>query len=156
VWTIWNGWDQAQARRLEPALRVPGLSSPSTGIDSHALMLAYQGEAEGAGATVVLRTPVLCGAVCNDGFELVVGGDDPTTISCRILVNAAGLFAPASAHAIAGIPPERLPSELIGSACRMARSSPAMRGSGPRSGALLSRPRTSSFKVLKLTACRDW
>jgi L-2-hydroxyglutarate oxidase LhgO len=57
--------DQRRARRLEPALRcAAGLLSPSTGIiDSHALMLAYQGEAEGAGAIVVLRTPVLFGAV---------------------------------------------------------------------------------------------
>src|SRR5215468_7983677 len=55
----------AQARRLEPAIDcVAALLSPSTGIvDSHALMLAYQGEAEAAGAVVVLRTPVLSGCV---------------------------------------------------------------------------------------------
>ena len=49
----------SQAQRLEPALHcVAALLSPSTGIiDSHALMLAFQGEAEAAGAMVVLRTP---------------------------------------------------------------------------------------------------
>jgi L-2-hydroxyglutarate oxidase LhgO len=103
--------DQAQAQRLEPALRcIAALLSPSTGIiDSHALMLAYQGEAEAAGAIVVLRTPVLSGVALNDGFKLNVGGDDPTTIRCQFLVNAAGLYAPALAHALEGMPPETIP-----------------------------------------------
>jgi L-2-hydroxyglutarate oxidase LhgO len=102
----------SQARRLEPSLHcVTALLSPSTGIiDSHTLMLAYQGEAEAAGATIVLRTPVLSGRVKSDGFELAIGGDDPTTIRCRILVNAAGLHAPALARALEGLPPETVPS----------------------------------------------
>src|SRR5579885_2591642 len=51
--------DARELRRLEPALAaLGGLLSPSTGIiDSHALMLAYQGEAEAAGAMVVFRAP---------------------------------------------------------------------------------------------------
>ena len=59
--TISNG--SRRARRSGSNRRcdcVAALLSPSTGIiDSHALMLAYQGEAEAAGAMVVLRTPVL-------------------------------------------------------------------------------------------------
>jgi L-2-hydroxyglutarate oxidase LhgO len=86
------------------------LLSPSTGIvDSHALMLAYQGEAEAAGAMVVLRTPVLSGKVRDDGFDLAIGGDEPTAIRCRFLVNAAGLYAPALARAVEGVPPETIP-----------------------------------------------
>ena len=86
------------------------LLSPSTGIiDSHALMLAYQGEAETAGAVVAFRTPVERGHVRADGFELSVGGDEPTTLRCRMLVNAAGLYAPAMARAIEGVPPESIP-----------------------------------------------
>src|SRR5437763_9618577 len=68
----------AEARRLEPELNcVAALLSPSTGIiDSHALMLAYQGEAEDAGAVVAFRAPVLSGRVLgNGGFGLSVGGD---------------------------------------------------------------------------------
>jgi L-2-hydroxyglutarate oxidase LhgO len=101
----------AQAQRLEPELHcVAALLSPSTGIiDSHALMLAYQGEAEAAGAFVALRSPVLSGRIVGDGFELAVGGADPTTIRCRLLVNTAGLFAPALARTIDGIPPESIP-----------------------------------------------
>jgi L-2-hydroxyglutarate oxidase LhgO len=100
-----------QAQRLEPALHcVAALLSPSTGIiDSHALMLAFQGEAEAAGAVVVLRTPVLCGRARGDGFDLAIGGDEPTSIRCRCLVNAAGLYAPALAGAIDGVPRETIP-----------------------------------------------
>ncbi len=87
------------------------LLSPSTGIiDSHALMLAYQGEAEAAGAMIVLRTPILSGVVGTDGFDLTVGGAEPGTIHCRFLVNAAGLHAPALAAAIAGIPAGTIPT----------------------------------------------
>jgi L-2-hydroxyglutarate oxidase LhgO len=101
----------SQAQHLEPALRcVTALLSPSTGIiDSHALMLTYQGEAEAAGAAVILRTPVISGAVRDPGFELAIGGNEPTTIRCRWLVNAAGLYAPALAHAIAEVPPATIP-----------------------------------------------
>ena len=101
----------SEAQRLEPELDcVAALLSPSTGIiDSHALMLAYQGEAEEAGAFVAFRSPVLGGRVRTDGFELDVGGDEPTTIRCRILVNAAGLHAPSLARAIDGVPSETIP-----------------------------------------------
>jgi len=100
-----------QAQCLEPELDcVAALLSPSTGIiDSHALMLAFQGEAEAAGAMVVLRTPVLSGGVRADGFDLAIGGDEPTCIRCRCLVNAAGLYAPALAQAIDGVPRETIP-----------------------------------------------
>src|SRR5881398_3558706 len=60
------------AQRMEPELNcVTALLSPSTGIvDSHALMLAYQGEAEAVGGFVAFRAPVLGGHVRKDGFEL--------------------------------------------------------------------------------------
>ena len=65
-----------QVQRLEAALRcVAALLSPSTGIiDSHALMLAFQGEAEEDGAMVVLRASVLSGRIRDDGFDLAIGG----------------------------------------------------------------------------------
>ena len=101
----------AEAQRLEPDLHcIAALLSPATGIiDSHALMLAYQGEAEAAGAVVAFRSPVLAGRVRAEGFELEVGGDEPTTLRCHILVNAAGLHAPALARAIDGVPPASIP-----------------------------------------------
>jgi L-2-hydroxyglutarate oxidase LhgO len=101
----------AQAQRLEPALNcVAALLSPSTGIiDSHALMLAYQGEAEAAGALIALRAPILSAIAGPDGFALTVGGEEPCTIRCQFLVNAAGLHAPSLARTIAGVPAESIP-----------------------------------------------
>jgi L-2-hydroxyglutarate oxidase LhgO len=101
----------ALTRRLEPELHcVAALWSPSTGIvDSHALMLAYQGEAEAAGAMIVLRTPVLSGLVREDGFELATGGGEPGMIRCRYLVNAAGFDAPAFSRSLVGLPPQTIP-----------------------------------------------
>jgi L-2-hydroxyglutarate oxidase LhgO len=101
-----------QAKALEPELGcIAAVLSPSTGIiDSHALMLAYQGDAEAAGAVVAFRSPVHDGRVLNDGFELGVGGEEPTRLRCRLLINAAGLQAPALAQAIVGIPRETIPA----------------------------------------------
>jgi L-2-hydroxyglutarate oxidase LhgO len=101
----------AEVQRLEPQVHcVAGLLSPSTGIiDSHALMLAYQGEAEAAGAVVVVRTPIAGGRVRSDGFELAAQGDEPTRLRCRYLVNAAGLWAPALARAIEEVPHATIP-----------------------------------------------
>jgi len=58
---------------------------------------------------VVLRAPVLSGRVRDEGFELVIGGEEPATIRCRCVVNAAGLYAPAVARAIDGVPRETIP-----------------------------------------------
>jgi L-2-hydroxyglutarate oxidase LhgO len=100
---------------LEPALAaIGGLVSPSTGIiDSHALMLAYQGDAEAAGAMVVFRAPVEGGRVTADGFELRVGGTEAMQLSCRYLVNSAGLYAPALARRIADIPASSIPRDYL-------------------------------------------
>ncbi len=103
------------ARSLEPALRVAGaLLSPSTGIvDSHGLMLALQGDIENAGGGVVVHAPVL-GVVARDGgFVLEVGGEEPMTLACEILVNAAGLSAPAVARRIEGLAAETVPTGYL-------------------------------------------
>jgi L-2-hydroxyglutarate oxidase LhgO len=106
----WLG--RAEALALEPALDCVGaFLSPSTGIiDSHALMLAYQGELEAAGGMVVLRAPVLSGRVLErGGFALEIGGAEPMRLECRLLVNSAGVHAPALARRIAGIPQQSIP-----------------------------------------------
>src|SRR5207248_2531832 len=98
--------------RLEPELFCMGaLHSPSTGIiDSHALMLAYLGDAEAAGAMLALKSPLEQAMVRSDGFELRVRGSDP--IACSALVNSAGLRAPSVAKRIEGYPAELAPREL--------------------------------------------
>ncbi len=94
--------------RLEPDLRgVAGLLSPSTGIvDSHALMLSYQGEAEDRGAAVAFRTSLAAAHSVPGGFEIeATSGADRHRLRTRLLVNAAGLFAGAVAGRIDGLAP---------------------------------------------------
>lgn len=97
--------------RLEPALRVAGaLLSPSTGVvDSHALMLAMQGDVENAGGAVVFHAPVLGGRVQGGTILLQVGGEEAMELECEVLVNAVGLHAPDLARSIEGIPAETIP-----------------------------------------------
>ena len=99
------------ARTMEPALTcVAALLSPSTGIiDSHGLMLAYQGDAEDSGAMVAFKSPVEGGRVTGAGIELDIGGAVPMTLRARAVVNAAGLFAQPVAAAIEGLDPNSVP-----------------------------------------------
>jgi L-2-hydroxyglutarate oxidase LhgO len=121
------GMTRAQALALEPELNcVAALYSPSTGIiDSHALMLAYLGDAEERGAMLALKSPFQK-AVVKDGFQLHIGD---TAIECRRLVNCAGLKAPSIAKAIEGYPEERAPRELYakGNYYSLARRAPFAR-----------------------------
>jgi L-2-hydroxyglutarate oxidase LhgO len=101
------------ARELEPDLScVTAFHSPSTGIiDSHALMLGYLGDAENAGAKLALRAELLGGRATSSGFDLEVGGDGKTALACKILVNAAGLYAPSLARRLTGVPPQSIPRD---------------------------------------------
>ena len=116
-----NGVDDMQvlsgpaAQALEPALRVEGaLLSPSTGIiDSHGLMLALQGDIENAGGGVVLRAPVRGGKARDGQFVLDIGGDEPMTLACDKLVNAAGLVSPDMARRIDGLAAETIPQGYL-------------------------------------------
>ena len=102
----------AEARAMEPNLRcTAALFSPTTGIvDSHAYMLALQGEAEADGAMFVFHSPVTGGRVAGGGVEIDVGGAEPMALRCRMLVNAAGLHAPALARSIVGMPSQLIPT----------------------------------------------
>jgi L-2-hydroxyglutarate oxidase LhgO len=101
----------AEARALEPELVcVAAFLSPSTGVvDSHAFMLAMQGDAENAGAAFVFHSPMTGGAIRDDGTVLHVGGAEPMTLLARTVVNSGGLHAQRLAAAIAGFPTARVP-----------------------------------------------
>jgi L-2-hydroxyglutarate oxidase LhgO len=101
----------AEAIALEPNLVcTSALLSPATGIvDSHGFMVALLGDAENAGAVPVFFSPVLGGRVAGRAIEIDVGGADPITLRCRLLINAAGLHAPGLAGRILGMPAERIP-----------------------------------------------
>lgn len=104
---------RAQARKLEPALECVGaIHSSETGIiDSHAFMLALQGELEDHGGAVAFKTYVhrlsfvtsLAGQKWRAHF---ISGD---AVDFDKVVNCAGLGAQAVAHATEGYPPELVP-----------------------------------------------
>ena len=111
------------AQALEPEIECVGaLLSPSTGIiDSHAFMLALQGDAEHAGAVFAFHSRVARARVVDGGFEIEVqtltepapeaGSADmsTTTWHARTLVNAAGLHAPDVAARIEGLDARHVP-----------------------------------------------
>ena len=106
---VWMTREQALA--LEPELRcVAALYSPSTGIiDSHALMLAYLGDAQAHGAMLALKSALTGGEIVGDG--IVLRASD-MTIKTKILVNSAGLKAPTVAKSLTGYRAELAPREL--------------------------------------------
>jgi len=106
---VWMTREQVVA--LEPEIScVAGLYSPSTGIiDSHALMLAYLGDAEERGAMLALKTHLLGAQVTTDGF---VVRSDQMDVACNILVNSGGLRAPSIARLVEGYPAEKAPREF--------------------------------------------
>jgi L-2-hydroxyglutarate oxidase LhgO len=132
---VWLGGNEARA--LEPELScLAAFHSPSTGIiDSHGLMLAYEADAEAAGATIVLRAPMLGGRATRRGFTLEIGGAEPMALDCEILVNSAGLEAPALARRIAGLPPAALARDYY---CRGVYFTLSGRGGGGGRGCLVA------------------
>jgi L-2-hydroxyglutarate oxidase LhgO len=100
-----------EVRELEPALAcIAAVQSPNTGIiDSHALMLALEGELEDRGGAIAFGTPIQGLAHGADGWEVRFGGEDPGTLTVDAVVNSAGLTAPDLARATDGYPVERAP-----------------------------------------------
>lgn len=105
----------AEASALEPAVRVAGaLLSPSSGIvDSHGYMLSLQGELEDHGGAVALNSPVTGGEIHDGGFMVEVGGTDPLTLQCRLLINAGGLGAQAIASSLRGLDRKFVPPRYL-------------------------------------------
>ncbi len=98
-----------QARALEPELACEAaVYSPSTGIvDSHALMLALQGDVENAGGMVVLNSALAHAECAQSAINLIA--DDGTCLQAKTVVNAAGLQAPALAGNFKGLDPRHVP-----------------------------------------------
>jgi L-2-hydroxyglutarate oxidase LhgO len=123
---VWMTREQVVA--LEPEIScVAGLYSPSTGIiDSHALMLAYLGDAEERGAMLALKTHLLGAQATADGF---VVHTDQMDVACNVLVNSGGLRAPSIAKLVEGYPAEKAPREFYakGNYYSLARRSPFSR-----------------------------
>ena len=93
--------------------RVPGLActaallSAGTGIvDSHGLVRALWGDAQDRGAVLARATSFVRAEPCTTGLRVWAGDD---VVDCRMLVNAAGMFAPTVAATIAGVASDTIP-----------------------------------------------
>jgi len=109
----------ACVRHLEPELKAAGgLYSPSTGIvDSHGLMLSLLGEAEAGGAVIAYNTEITRARLTGRGVEISINGEDRPVLDAKLLINAAGLHAPALARSIEGFPAERVPQSWLARGC---------------------------------------
>jgi L-2-hydroxyglutarate oxidase LhgO len=100
---------------LEPELRgSSALVSPCSGIlDSHALLLAYQADAEALGCTFAFRTPVLKTATVGRKIQLRIGGIEPTEVEAEFVVNSAGLDAWELSSRLDGLDPNSIPAKYL-------------------------------------------
>jgi L-2-hydroxyglutarate oxidase LhgO len=119
-------WLDAEGiRRIEPEVRCrAGFFSPSTGIvDSFALMLALQADAENSGAQFALRTRATGASLKNSGFSVDVGDD---ALACNLLINCAGHGAHAIALAMPDYPRNLVPPRTLakGNYCSVAGRAP--------------------------------
>ena len=108
VETEW--FEGAQVRALEPGLVcAAALHSPETGIiDTHGLMLALLADAEARGAILSFRSTVTRMQLEDDAVLIGVNGAPPA-LRARLMVNSAGVQAPAVAHLIEGFPAQHIP-----------------------------------------------
>ena len=104
---------RGQARAMEPQLEcVAAIHSPGTGIvDSHAFMLALQGDLEHFGGSVVPNTPIALVEYVKSALNIVA--IDGTVLQARTVVNAAGLNAVALAGKFKGFNPACLPQAFF-------------------------------------------
>lgn len=105
-------WSAAKVRRLEPAVNATlALYSPSTGIVSaHDLMRSLMADIQALGGDFVGRVRVTAIAQTSAGFKLTCDiNGEAYLLTCRQLVNAAGLGAQQLAGSCAFVPPRSVP-----------------------------------------------
>jgi L-2-hydroxyglutarate oxidase LhgO len=101
-----------EAHVLEPEVRcVAAIFSPSSGIiDSHAFMLALQGDLENAGGVAAFNAPVKGGHVRENSIAIAT---DEMELNANLVINASGLHASALASAINGMPHCLIPKTYL-------------------------------------------
>jgi L-2-hydroxyglutarate oxidase LhgO len=103
-----------QAKSMEPSLScIAALSSPMTGIiESHAFMLALQGDAENSGALFGFNSRVTGGRADANGIVLQVRSEPGADLEVRadIVINCAGLHAVHVANQIDGLDKQTIPT----------------------------------------------
>lgn len=104
--------DAREVAELEPLVRcTKAVHSPSTGIvDAHELMSALQADIDAGGGNVALRTALVRAQPMSGGFELTLADPGEVRMTCRELINSAGLDASAVAARIGGLDARRIPT----------------------------------------------
>ena len=110
---------EAEAKTLEPNLQCSAaiLSSTTGIVDSHGYMLSLLGGFEDAGGMTAYQSPLISakpiGQNAAGGYELEIGGADGMKIHTRLLINCAGISAPAVAQKIEGLPADQIPKSYF-------------------------------------------
>lgn len=101
-----------EIKRLEPALScIDALLSPSTGIiDTHQYMLSLVGEIESHGGDVAYNSSFSGASQIEGGFEIL---SNTTQITCKNLINSAGLSAQKVASRIRGLSLTSIPKTYL-------------------------------------------
>jgi L-2-hydroxyglutarate oxidase LhgO len=104
-----------EARRLEPNLScIAAVLSVETGIvDSHALMLALQGDLEAEGGVLAFNARIERLIRSDGGWEAHYGGAEAGVLPVDAVVNTASLGAQRLARGTEGYPPERVPKLVL-------------------------------------------
>jgi len=86
---------RSKLQELEPELNGhEAVLSPSSGIfDSHGYMNALYNEGKREGVIFAGASPAESAGHVKDGWEVRVGGREKTSVSSRLVINAAGLYA---------------------------------------------------------------
>lgn len=139
--------DGADARALEPALACEAaVLSPSTGIiDSHTLMLSFQGDAQAHGAVFAFHTTLDALTPLDGGGFHARAFDErrqSVEVTVGMVVNAAGLGAQGLASRIEGLPAEHIPIRHLSRGCYF-----AMTGRAPFSRLIYPAPRPESLGI---------
>lgn len=104
-----------EAKQLEPKLKcTAAILSASTGVvDSHGFMLSLVGGFEDAGGMIAYHSPLIrakpIGIDAQGGFQLEIGGPDGMNLQTKLLINCAGMSAPAVAQKIEGLHQDQIP-----------------------------------------------
>jgi L-2-hydroxyglutarate oxidase LhgO len=82
-------------------------------VDSHGFMLSLLGGFEDAGGMIAYHSPLMSakpiGQGAQGGFELSIGGPDGMKLQTKLLINCAGMNAPAIAQKIEGLSKDQIP-----------------------------------------------
>lgn len=87
--------DEKALRKLEPEIRgKAALFSPSSGVfDSHGFLKSLFMLGQTNGILFAASSPVIGADLLAREWRVRVGGKEPTTVSCKVVINAAGLYA---------------------------------------------------------------